>query len=400
MLRRFITGLLFLGGMVGTSAQEVSSLPKKPTPTPPVLDTTPVDPAELERSIAAGVDHLVKTQNKDGSWGNPTLTKQLNIYAPIPGGHHGFKMGASALALAGVVEARDNRPEVLECIEKGERWMLDALPKLRRAEETTTYNNWGHAYGLRALCSLARRPGVTDEKKAEYAKQAQEQAEMLRRYQDVDGGWGYLHFDLTTQRPSGGSTGFMTATVLLALNEANEVFGTTFPEARKEAALRSILIQRTPDFSYVYSMGHRLHPRNKINRPAGSLSRSQVCNAALRVNGEEKITDEVLELCLDRLVKRNGWLDIGRKMPRPHESHFAISGYFYFYGHYYATECVELLPEEDRAEWKDKLAKILIDKQESDGCWWDYPLYEYHYAYGTGYTLVALSRCRKGDVTP
>ena len=160
-------------------------------------------------------------------------------------------------------------------------------------------------------------------------------------------------------------------------------------------AMQSIHIQQTPDFSYVYAMGHRKVPRYDINRPAGSLARTPVCNAALRVWGDEKITDEVLTQGLDRLVKRNGWLDIGRKRPRPHETHFAISGYFYFYGHYYASECITMLPKEEQAEWKDKLAKILLDKQESDGSWWDYPLYSYGPPYGTGYTLAALSRCRK-----
>ena len=29
-----------------------------------------------------------------------------------------------------------------------------------------------------------------------------------------------------------------------------------------------------------------------------------------------------------------------------------------------------------------------------DGSWWDYPLYDYHQAYGTGYSLMALAWCR------
>jgi hypothetical protein len=37
---------------------------------------------------------------------------------------------------------------------------------------------------------------------------------------------------------------------------------------------------------------------------------------------------------------------------------------------------------------------LIISKQEKNGSWWDYPLYNYHYAYGTGYALATLSRCR------
>ena len=83
-------------------------------------------------------------------------------------------------------------------------------------------------------------------------------------------------------------------------------------------------------------------------------------------------------------MKRIGWLDIGRKRPVPHETHFAVSGYFYLYGHYYAAEVIDLLPENQRTEWKRKVSQILVAKQEKkSGSWWDYPLYDYHEAYGT-----------------
>ena len=41
----------------------------------------------------------------------------------------------------------------------------------------------------------------------------------------------------------------------------------------------------------------------------------------------------------------------------------------------------------------EKLAALIIAKQEKDGSWWDYPLYDYHQPYGTGYCLMALAWC-------
>ena len=58
-------------------------------------------------------------------------------------------------------------------------------------------------------------------------------------------------------------------------------------------------------------------PMHEINRPGGSLGRSQACNLALRLYGDERITDDVLKTWLDRLFARNGWLSIGRKRPGP-----------------------------------------------------------------------------------
>ena len=77
-------------------------------------------------------------------------------------------------------------------------------------------------------------------------------------------------------------------------------------------------------------------PMHLINRPGGSLGRSQACNLALRLYGDKRITDDVLKTWLNRLFARNGWLSIGRKRPIPHESYFFVAGYFYYYGHWYA----------------------------------------------------------------
>ena len=86
-----------------------------------------------------------------------------------------------------------------------------------------------------------------------------------------------------------------------------------------------------------------------VNRPGGSLGRSQACNLAMRLWGDTTVTDAVLRTWLDRLFARNGWLDLGRKRPIPHESWFQVAGYFFYYGHYYAALCIEQLPAAERA---------------------------------------------------
>jgi hypothetical protein len=125
------------------------------------------------------------------------------------------------------------------------------------------------------------------------------------------------------------------------------------------------------------------------------LGRSQACNLALRLWGDERVTDEVLSTWLNRLFARNGWLSIGRKRPIPHESHFLVAGYFYYYGHMYAAMCIEQLPEAERGYFKDHLARIILPLQERDGSWWDYPFYNYHQQYGTAMAVMTLLRCQR-----
>jgi Prenyltransferase and squalene oxidase repeat len=351
--------------------------------------------AAIDASIRRGVDFLTSHQNPNGSWGGPTHTKDLNIYAPLPGAHHAFRAGASSLALCGLIDAKDPRPEVEAAIAKAALWTAAELPKLRRADATTTYNVWGHAYGLRAMSRLYQRE-LDLPKKAEWARLGQQQIELLNRYEDVNGGWGYLDLfdELATQKPSGMPTSFTTATVLLAMDQARKAMVLSINEKLVQHALVGLNCQRTPDFSYTYSFEHRLYPRLDINRPAGSLARSQACNAALRVYGEKAISDEVLTAWADRFLAREGFLSNARKRPVPHEGQFRIAGYFYYYGIYYFTESVKLLPPNSQACYAGKLAALLLERQEKDGSWWDYPLYEYHQAYGTGYALMALTWCR------
>lgn len=359
------------------------------------LPDVEVTPEKLAQSIHRGVDFLIESQNPNGSWGGPQKTKGLNIYAPVPGAHHAFRAGASGLALAGLIDCRDDRPETLRAIQLGGKWMEEHLPKLRRANQTTTYNVWGHAYGLRALTRLYQI-AETEERRDHWRQLAQEQIDLLNRYEDLKGGWGYLDIydGLTTRKPTGLPTSFTTATVLLAMHEARETMQAKLDPRIIKRGLAFLERQRTPDNSYVYSDPHRRVPRRPINRPAGSLARSQACNAALRAFDAEPITNEVLETWATRFIDREGFLSIGRKRPVPHETHFAISGYFYYYGIFYFTESADFLPPDRQPHHAKQLAAFIIHRQEKDGSWWDYPLYDYHQPYGTGYTLLAAAWCR------
>ena len=43
------------------------------------------------------------------------------------------------------------------------------------------------------------------------------------------------------------------------------------------------------------------------------------------------------------------------------------------------------------------MARTIMDLQEADGSWWDYPFYDYHQPYGTAFALMTLYRCRAAD---
>jgi hypothetical protein len=253
---------------------------------------------------------------------------------------------------------------------------------------------WGHAYGIQTLAAMYRRESQDPKRKQEIQNAIIGQIDLLRRYESVDGGWGYYDFKVGSQRPTSDSTSFVTATVLVAFDRARKV-GVEIPKDLLKRAVASIERQKKNDHSYLYGEYLKYRPMLGINRPAGSLGRSQACNLALRLWGDQTITDTVLTNWLDRLVTRNAWLSFGRKRPVPHESWFQVAAYFYYYGHFYAALCVEQLEPKQQTPYKGHLAGILLPLQEKDGSWWDFPFYDYHQAYGTAFALMTLAKCRE-----
>ncbi len=382
---------LFAGHTV-IRAEEGTAAVAVPTVKTPDLIELP-SAKTFDMAIGRGVDFLLADQNKDGSWGSATRTKGLNIYAPIPGAHQAFRCAATAMSIMAFYEVGGDRKDVRESLDRAEAYLMEHLPKVRRATGDAMYNVWTHCYSIQALVRMREYQPDDEERQQQIDKLVQQQFERLEAYASIDGGWGYYDFRYQTKQPSSASISFVNAAALVALYEAKEA-GYDPPQPMVDKAIAATLRQRLPDFSYLYGEYLKWMPRRGINRPGGSLGRSQACNLALRMWGDKTVTDEVITNWLNRIIVRNGWLDIGRKRPIPHEAWFQVAGYFYYFGHYYAARCVHELPETQQPLYKAHLAKLMLDRQEKDGSWWDYPFYDYHQPYGTAFALMTLTRCR------
>ena len=347
---------------------------------------------EVHASIDRGVAYLLESQNENGSWGAFSYTGGPVMYDPLPGSNHAFRSATTAMCISALIESGSTAAGVEDAIAQAGRWLLDDLPGVRRTAPDVLYNVWSYAYCTQALVRMLER-AETDEDRAEIREAIRGQLDRLARAESVDGGWGYYDFRAQTAKSAADSTSFCNAAALVAMKEASDA-GIEPDAGVLKRALHATRLQRKPDFSYLYSLNHRVAPMGGINRPGGSLGRSQACNIALRMWGDEAVTDEVLSDWLHRLFARQGWLDIGRKRPVPHESWFAVAGYFYYFGHYYGALCIEALPEAERPFFEAHMAATLLPLQEADGSWFDYPLYQFHKPYGTAFAVMTLVRCR------
>ena len=98
--------------------------------------------AEIEQSIHRGVEFLLERQNQDGSWGSANITRPSEIYAPVPGAHQAFRAAVTALCISALIETGGSGEEVAAALDRGEDWLFENLPKVRRATPDTFYNCW------------------------------------------------------------------------------------------------------------------------------------------------------------------------------------------------------------------------------------------------------------------
>ena len=364
---------------------------------PAPLPITPPSQTDVRAAVDRGVAFLLKTQRADGSWGSPH-SKPSTVLCPVPGGHRSFRTGTTCLCIMALLEAGGDTPEVNAAIDRAQAWLIENLPAVRRDSYKTLYNNWAHAYSLRTMLMLLQRPGVTDRQREQLSDLIRLQIHLLSRYQSLAGGWGYYqNHGPYSSRPNIPGTTFMTASIMIGLYEARQP-GFDVADNMIKLGLISLDRARSPNGSYeYYTFTNVKMPMVGLNQPPSSMGRTQTCNYAARIWGVDYTTLNVIRAWLDRLYSRNGWLDMGRKRHMPHDTWFAVSGYFYYYGHYYAARCMELLPESEWPYHQDHLANLLLPKQETDGSWWGYYTYRYHQQYDTAFAVMTLQRCLRDE---
>ncbi len=341
-------------------------------------------------SMSQGVEYLLSSQNDDGSWGS--WDEPAHAFWSNPHSHFAWIAGTTGLGLMSLLEQAED-PRLAQACDRA----VDFLTKqatLKRPSDWDVDNTWGCLYGLAGLSEalMTARFQADEERAAAMRAKCAEYIVQLSGLQAPDGGWGYYDFDTLAQRPSW-STSFMTAVGVLALIRAEEV-GVQVPEGMLEAAVVAVERCRLPTGAYTYSVMAVPSPGGvgRINRMQGSLSRVQVCNLALRVAGSDLVSHQDLLDGLDAFFEHHRFLDIARGKPIPHEAYYQNSGYFYFFGHFYAAGVLDLLNPAEQSRYRSRLAREVVKTQEADGSMWDYYFNTYHKPYGTSFGVMTLLR--------
>jgi len=365
-------------------------IPVDPDAKREVPETMTADEAKV--SLTRALNWVIDYQNPDGSFASDTIEVGLEAGFAVET-YYAWQLASTALAIRALLVVEET-PERRATLDKAVEWFLTTrLPK--RGEGWDVDYVWSQLYAVTALVDLAEDERFADEElAARIAGRGVSYVDLLARNQAFTGGWGYYDDPPFTQRPKWG-TSFSTATVLPALQRAVDLGWGKGQEEDGQAMVARALkyVQRCalPNGAYAYDLS--VIPRvggESINDTKGSLGRIQIGNWARRILGDERVTDDSIREGLASFFTEHRFLDAAFMRPRPHEAYYANAAYFYHFGHYYAAEAIELLPEEERAAWHAKLRPQLVKTQRKDGSLTDFLGSGYLRLASTSFTILAL----------
>lgn len=348
--------------------------------------------------LSTAVAALLEMQEPDGDWPYEGVYR---VHNEIP---LGYRVGGTAIVAEALLFAAPDDARARTAIDRGVAFILGRLDDPLMAPSTKDAYDvrvWGHCYALELFCRLraARRLGG-------HAKPAGEWIPRLVRTlveeQLRDGGWNYA--DHRRQAT------FVTAPVVQALLLAKSQ-GEAVPEAVFAKARRALIRSRYENGAFAYSGFAPAPEPAAATRPAGaapattssapasrasgramlaiegSIARSAICETTLALLGAERSGE--IERALDAFYAHWDWLEKRRKQTGTHVPPFMIAPYYFYYGHRYAAQAIELLPAARREAERKRLLEFILRTRDEDGTWND-RVFPRSRNYGTAMVVLAL----------
>jgi hypothetical protein len=325
--------------------------------------------------IRVGVEQLLAAQAEDGSWAYEGVYR---VGGEIP---VGYRIGGTAIVCEALLYAgRPDHAEVNKAMTRGLDYIFTALehptmePSKRDAYDVRI---WGHAYALTILAHL---------KKADRMLDRREKIELwIPRLVDAvlfeevpGGGWNYQNHRY--------HAGFVTASVVQSLLLAKTV-GANVPD-EVLTRTRDVLV-RTRLETGAFSYSDVVSAEGKANMAAvpGSIARSPMCEGTLRMLGGG--STDAIGKSIDDFFTHWDELEKRRKKTGTHAQPYGIAPYYFYYGHRYAAQAIELLPRERRDAMRARMHEVILKTRDEDGTWND-RVFPQSRSYGTAMTLLAL----------
>jgi hypothetical protein len=337
------------------------------------------DPApSRDELLKNAAEQLVKMQEQDGSWAYEGVYR---VGGEIP---VGYRIGGTAIVAGALLHAVPDDPAAKAAIAKAVPFILKQLEDPRMTPSTREGYDvrvWGHGTALEFFCHLRSAKATGEHAKAIDAW-VPKLVETLVSEEINGGGWNYA----TRQRQASFVTAPIAQALLLARGQGENVPAEVLDRAR-EALEKS----RATDGAFAYS-GPAANGKTRDKVP-GSAARAAACEVTLVLLGGG--SNDAIRASLD--IFHDNWDELKKRYQQTgtHVGPYSIAPYYFYYGHRYAAQAIQLLPEKDRAKERDRLLVVILRTREKDGTWND-RVFARSRGYGTAVVVLALL----GDKTP
>jgi hypothetical protein len=279
--------------------------------------------------------------------------------------------------------APDNK-DAQNAVSRGLDFVLkDLNDPLMEPSTRNTYDVrvWGHIYALEFLCQV-RVAKIAGDRAAKVDEWIAKLVTILLKEELPEGGWNYA----SRNAPASFVTAPAVQALLWARSQGEKVPDEVFARSRK--VLES---GRADDGAFAYSGAVR--DGKTTDGLPGSSARSAVCETTLTLLGGG--SGEAVKEAVAIFFKHWNELEKRRKQKGTHVGPYLIAPYYVYYGHRYAAQAIETLPEKERQAERDRLLTAILKTRDEDGTWND-RVFERSRNYGTSMIVLALL----GDKAP
>jgi len=338
----------------------------------------------IEEAVEKGIRLLLGMQEGDG----PSEWPYEGVYrvkGKIP---IGYRVGGTAICATALLQAPGYADDVRrrEAVRRAAAFVARAIDDpLMSPQYEGGYDVrvWGYGYGLSFLLRLKRLDLLPSGLEDEAERATRFYLDGLHRTEIPRvGGWAYARGNgLDAVSPP---SPFMTAPCLQTLFEARAL-GYPVDDGVVERGLAVLESSRTETGAVVYSLTQGARPgRDAV---PGAVGRMALAEATLHLAGRSNPAS--VRGAIDAFVAHWKWLDARRAKSGTHERPYGIAPYYFYFAHYYAGQAIELLPEGDRPEYRQRLRDLLFVNRLEDGSWND-RVFPRSANFGTAMSMLCL----------
>lgn len=338
-------------------------------------DKKPATPTGDEL-IQKALPRIVECEEEGGQWPYEGVYR---VGGEIPVGYRIGGTSIAALALAHAVPAGQDA-KVDAAIERAVGFVLKQLedPSMKPVKKIGyDVRVWGHGFALELFCRLRglKRLGKHEEDAKRWIPLLVNAVEL----QEVPGGgWNYA----TRTQHAAFVTAPLVQALLLARSQGEKVSDEVLARARKT------LEQSRDEAGYVvYSGKVGDDDESGEKKIPGAIARMPVTEATLLMLGGGDV--DALRKSIDAFHRHWDELEKRRKKTGTHMGPYAIAPYYFYYGHRYAAQAIELLPADERPKARARMLETILRTRDDDSTWND-RVFDRSKNYGTSMCVLAL----------